>query len=325
MLCLISSNRDIYFNLALEEYLLMHKEQDYFVLWQSKPCVVVGKHQNTLAEINYRYIKENGIQVARRLSGGGTVYHDEGNLNFTFIANGEPGRLVDFKRFIKPAVDFLGTLGLKSDQGLKNEILIHGKKISGNAEHVYKNRVLHHGTLLFNSNLRILRESLRVVPGRYIDKAVQSNRSPVINISDCLNEELDISIFEHAFFDFMLFFEGGERTELSLEELPAIEELAGAKYRTWSWIYGWSPDYEMHNTFQFQDLECHIHIKAHRGILKGCLLQSEQIPKADLGKLMDLLSDCPHEAEMIKRAIKTWSYPAIRQGNGIAKFADSFF
>ncbi len=111
MQCLISTNRDIYFNLALEEYLLMNGADEYFVLWQSEPAVVVGKHQNTLAEMNYRFVSENGIQVARRLSGGGTVYHDQGNLNFTYISNGEPGRLVDFKRFIEPVIDFLGTIG----------------------------------------------------------------------------------------------------------------------------------------------------------------------------------------------------------------------
>ena len=166
MQCLISTNRDIYFNLALEEYLLMHEVDDYFVLWQSEPAVVVGKHQNTLAEINYRFVSEKNIRVARRLSGGGTVYHDQGNLNFTYIANGEPGKLVDFKRFIEPVIHFLGTLGIDAQQGLKNEILVRGKKISGNAEHVYKNRVLHHGTLLFHSDLHLLRECLRVIPGR---------------------------------------------------------------------------------------------------------------------------------------------------------------
>jgi lipoate---protein ligase len=325
MLCLISINREIYFNLALEEYLLMHEVQDYFILWQCRPSVVSGKHQNTLAEINNRFVKENDIQVARRLSGGGTVYHDEGNLNFTFIANGETGRLVDFKRFITPVVDFLETLGLKAEQGEKNEILIGGKKISGNAEHVYKNRVLHHATLLFHSNLSLLRESLKVVPGRYKDKAVQSNRSSVINISECLNDSMKMASFERAFLDFMLTRSGGKQVELSRDQIAAIEDLAINKYRTWDWVYGWSPDYELRNTFLFQDLECRIFLSAHRGILKDCRLESQQIPEPYLHTLMNLMTDCRHEREQIRKRINTWSYPGISEEKAIEEFVSSFF
>jgi lipoate-protein ligase A len=325
MLCLISTNRDIYFNLALEEYLLMHEVQDYFILWQSLPSVVVGKHQNTVAEINYRFVRKNNIQVARRLSGGGTVFHDEGNLNFTYISNGETGKMVDFKRFIRPVVDFLETLGLKAEQGAKNEILIQGKKISGNAEHVYKNRVLHHGTLLFHSNLHFLRESLKVIPGRYRDKAVQSNRSPVINISECLNNGMALASFEHAFLDFMLNREGGKQVELSRDRIMAIEELASTKYRTWNWIYGWSPDYELHNTFTSGDLECRIFIKVHRGYLINCFLESNQIPRSDLDALASLLLDCPHDAEPIRTVINAWNNPAFSQEIVIEELVSSFF
>jgi lipoate---protein ligase len=325
MQCFISTNRDIYFNLALEEHLLMHKTGDFFVLWQSEPAVVVGKHQNTLAEINYRFVQGNGIQVARRLSGGGTVYHDPGNLNFTYISNGEPGKLVDFKRFIEPVIGFLGTLGLDAEQGPKNEILARGKKISGNAEHVYKNRVLHHGTLLFHSDIYRLRESLRVLPGRYKDKAVQSNRSSVINISECLNNGMEMADFEGAFLDYMLSGSGGKLFELSQHERVAISDLAGSKYRSWDWIFGWSPDYELRNIFEFQDLECQIFIKVHRGILKDCSLKSKRIPEEDLGLLVNLLIDCRHEEDSLRKVIKTWNYQAISRENVIEEMVFSFF
>ncbi len=325
MQCLISTNQDIYFNLALEEYLLMHEVQDYFILWQSRPSVVAGKHQNTLAEINYRFVKENNIGVARRLSGGGTVFHDEGNLNFTYIANGETGRLVDFKRFIKPVVDFLVTLGLNAEQGPKNEILIGDKKISGNAEHVYKNRVLHHGTLLFNSDLEYLRGSLKVFPGRYKDKAVQSNRSAVVNISECLNDGMEMASFKRAFLDFMLTREGGKQAHLDRDQTAAIEDLAGSKYRTWEWIYGWSPDYEFRTVFKFQDLECLIFLNAHRGILKDCRLESKQVSEPDLHRLMDMLTGCRHEPEQIRTIVKTWNHPVICREDIIGEFVSSFF
>jgi lipoate-protein ligase A len=325
MQCFISTNRDIYFNLALEEYLLMHNAGDFFILWQSEPAVVVGKHQNTLAEINYRFIRGNGIQVARRLSGGGTVYHDQGNLNFTYISNGEPGKLVDFKRFIEPVIDFLGTLGLNAEQGLKNEILARGKKISGNAEHVYKNRVLHHGTLLFHSDIHLLHECLRVQPGHYKDKAVQSNRSSVINISECLNDGMKMADFERTFLDYMLSRAGGKMFELSKQEHLAISDLADSKYRSWDWIYGWSPDYELRNTFEFQDLECQIFIKVHRGILKDCSFESRKISKDDLSILLNLLRDCRHEEDSIRKLIKTWNYPPITQEYVIEEMVFSFF
>jgi len=325
MQCFISTNRDIYFNLALEEYLLMHVAGDFFILWRSEPAVVVGKHQNTLAEINYRFIRGNAIQVARRMSGGGTVYHDQGNLNFTYISNGEPGKMVDFKRFIEPVIDFLGTLGLNAEQGSKNEILTRGKKISGNAEHVYKNRVLHHGTLLFHSDLHLLRECLRVLPGRYKDKAVQSNRSSVINISECLRSEMELASFESAFLDYMVSRYGGKLFELNEQDRTAISDLAVTKYRSWDWIYGWSPDYELTSNFQFQEIDCHIFGKVHRGILKECSLESNKIPEEDLGILMNLLRDCRHEADSLRKVIKTWNYPAISQENAIEEMVFSFF
>ncbi|MBN2814917.1 MAG: lipoate--protein ligase family protein, partial [Bacteroidales bacterium] len=183
MLFLTSEITDPYYNLATEEYLLRQLHDDVFMLWISRPVIVVGKHQNALAEINYRFVSDNHIDVARRLTGGGAVFHDEGNVNFAFIRAGEPGRLVDFNAFIEPVTAFLQTLGVEALRGPKNEILVNGLKISGNAEHVYKNRVLHHGTLLYQSNLDRLRQSLKPSGGRYIDKAVQSNRSSVTNLT----------------------------------------------------------------------------------------------------------------------------------------------
>jgi lipoate-protein ligase A len=325
MQCLINTNRDIYFNLALEEYLLIHEAREFFVLWKSEPAVVVGKHQNTLAEINYRFAVENSIQVARRLSGGGTVYHDQGNLNFTYITNGEPGKLVDFKRFIEPVTDFLGTLGMVAEQGPKNEILANGKKISGNAEHVYKNRVLHHGTLLFNSNLQWLRESLRVIPGRYKDRAVQSNRGSVINISECLKDGMDLASFEKSLLSFMLTRTEGEELKLNEMETKAISDLAASKYRSWDWVFGWSPDYELRNTYQIKELDWRIFLKVHRGILKECSLESESIPEYDLGRLMNSLGNGRHEEGTIRKAIKAWNYPGISQENAIEEMVWSFF
>ena len=146
MYCITSNNTNPYFNLAAEEYFFREFKENIFMIWQSEPAVIVGKHQNTLAEINYEYIRNNNIKVARRLSGGGTVYHDQGNINFTFIVNGKEGKLVNFNRFIEPVINFLNNLSVNAEFQAKNNIIVNNRKISGNAEHIYKERILHHGT-----------------------------------------------------------------------------------------------------------------------------------------------------------------------------------
>jgi lipoate-protein ligase A len=266
MLCILSKNSDVFFNLAFEEYLLMNFKDDIIMIWRSSPTVVVGKHQNAFAEINHKYVRENKITVARRLTGGGTVFHDEGNLNFTFIKNGEEGKLVDFKKFINPVVNFLATLNIKAEIGLKNDILINNLKISGNAEHVHKSRVLHHGTLLFNSNLGKLGDALKVNSGRYIDKSVQSNRTTVTNISDYLIDKISIDSFEEILFNYLLNqFNGIIFNKLEEIENSEITKLRDEKYSTWDWIYGYSPSFSLERTIQINGKEYRLILKVVKG------------------------------------------------------------
>jgi lipoate-protein ligase A len=303
MLCIRLLNRDPFYNLAAEEYLLKNSGDDIFMLWQSDPVVVVGKHQNALAELNYRFIRANGIAVARRLTGGGTVYHDRGNINFTFIRKGESGRLVDFGSFIAPVLEFLKKAGVEAVQGPKNEILFNGKKISGNAEHIYKNRVLHHGTLLYNADLNQLRESIKPNEGRFHDRAVQSNRSSVLNLADCLNPRPDIEEFISGFFSYMT-----ERYEAVCyspddNERNAIQELARRKYGTWEWIYGWSPDYTYYHDFRNQKMSLNIELSAHRGIITRCILKSDSFSIDMLELLSEKLTETPHEENSIRERL----------------------
>jgi len=201
MLCIHLKNTDPYFCLAAEEYLLKNFQEDIFMLWQSENAVVVGKHQNLLGEINYPFVRENNIALCRRISGGGTVFHDSGNVNFSFIKNVKSPAEISFKQFTAPVVDALAKLGVAATTSGRNDLLIDGLKISGNAEHVYKNRVLHHGTLLFNSDLKNLGQAIKVVPGKYESKAVQSNRSPVANISQFLKNPMTTGEFVQFLLD----------------------------------------------------------------------------------------------------------------------------
>ena len=238
-----SSSNDPCFNIATEEFLLRESKEEFFMLYIDRPSVIVGKHQNAIAEINYKYVKENNIPVIRRISGGGTVVHDSGNLNFCYIANSREGFQIDFKKYIQPIVDVLiNKYGISAEIGAKNDIRVNGLKISGNAEHVFKNRVLHHGTLLVSSNLHDLAQALYIIPGKYIDKAVKSIRSEVTNLSE-INTSIEINSLKSTIkSDLKSIYEFEDYT-LSTQELAFINNKIVEKFNTWKWNFGYSPSY----------------------------------------------------------------------------------
>lgn len=277
MLCINSPVTDPYYQLAAEEFLLKNTTDEFFMLWKSDPVVVSGKHQNILSEINYRYVQESKIRIARRLTGGGTVYHDHGNLNFTFIQRGEPGKLVDFTRFLEPVIAYLNIRGIPALQGPKHEILVNDLKISGNAEHVYKNRILHHGTLLYHTDLKNLRKSILRTGGKYTDKAVQSNRASVANISDYFQGKVNTEEFSNDFFGYMVKTFEGEITALNEMQNEAVNLLAEKKFSNPDWIFGWSPDYSFRNTFRTGDKSLTIDLATHGGRVVDIHIESPDI------------------------------------------------
>ena len=233
MFCFKSTSNDPWFNLATEEYLLKETSREYFFSYINDPSVVVGKHQNAYAEINMEYVRKNNIRVARRLTGGGAVFHDRGNLNFAFIVNGREGHLVDFKKHTQPIIAFLDNLSVKAEFAGKNDLLLGGLKISGNAEHVYRNRVLHHGTLLFDAHLTGLSEVLKVNPVKYHDRAVRSIRSRVVNIAGNLDGVMDIEQFRDRMNAFIRKEKGGKDYALTDREMKNIASLRDKKFTTW--------------------------------------------------------------------------------------------
>ena len=276
MLCIQSVHTDVYFNLAAEEFLFKNFSEDFFMLWRNEPCIVVGKHQNTNAEINHHFVEKNQIGVARRLSGGGTVYHDEGNLNFTYITKGQEGKLVDFKKFVNPVQDWLLKQGIETKFEGKNNLTVHGKKISGNAEHVFKNRVLHHGTLLYSSDLRSLSNALKVDLNAYTDKAVKSIRNPVTNISDFMDAEMSIDDFQKSLMDdIKLSNADAVDYKFSKDDLAKIQSLAKQKYSTWDWVYGYSPSYIFSKTSKISLKNISVWLKVERGIISDAIISGD--------------------------------------------------
>jgi lipoate---protein ligase len=195
MLLVKNHHTNPYFNLAAEEYLLKQRDEDFFMLWQNAPCIVIGKNQNAHAQIHHDYVKENDITVVRRLSGGGAVFHDLGNINFTFITKKNHNEAIDFSPFTLPIIHALKDLNVNAEFSGRNDILIDGKKFSGNAQYYYKERLLHHGTLLFSGNLTDLAKALKPKPQKIEDKAVQSTISRVTNIKSHLSTPMTVQEF----------------------------------------------------------------------------------------------------------------------------------
>ncbi len=270
MLCIIRQETDPYFNIAAEEYVLKHFSEDCFMLWRNEPCIIVGKHQNTLAEINIDYVKKKEIKVVRRLSGGGAVFHDLGNLNFTFVANAEAGsNMVDFHKFTKPILDVLKTLNINAEFSGRNDLVIDGRKFSGNAEHVYRQRILHHGTLLFSSVMSDLVNALNVDPSKFTDKAVKSVRSRVTNISEHLASTLTVLEFRDLIMQHIIDSTPGATVySFTQEDIDNITKLSAEKYATAEWNYGTSPNYTFRKKLKTAGGHIEVALVVENGIIR---------------------------------------------------------
>jgi lipoate-protein ligase A len=291
MLCISLKTHDPYFNLALEEVLLRNRKDEFFIIGINDPALIIGKHQVAHMEADTRFITENKIPIIRRISGGGTVFHDYGNLNFTFIRNSEAGRQVDFRRHTRPVIDFLVSQGVNATFEGRNDIRVEGLKISGNAEHIHRNRVLHHGTLLFSSSLDMLRNSIRSDKSCYASRAVSSNPSPVINLKDKLPEFSDINEFSQELMHFLSeFLPDFEIYDISREDTEEASALANAKYKTWEWNFAYGPEYIFNNTFQSGEILHSLNLTVIDGIVKQCVIGGGE----EMIYLAQKLNGCRH-------------------------------
>ena len=307
MIYIDKQSNDPWFNIAAEEVALKSKSEDILMLWINNPSVVVGKHQNTFAEVNQQFVWEHNIPVIRRLSGGGTVYHDQGNLNYSLITTVENReRLIDFPKFTKPVFQFLKQFGLDVTFYGKTNLGVVGKKFSGNAAHIFKNRVLHHGTLLLNTNLDILEQTIGSSDADIMDKSIKSVRASIINLKELVPGIKSVTSFQQQFKQFLFdYFSIADSIVFSENETQEINYLVQKKYNNTDWNYGYSPAYQFSKTMQFNGENVKIHMEVKKGIIVDLQINSDKIPNQIINLIQNQLINKQHNPQaMIKEIAK---------------------
>lgn len=284
------------FNLAAEQYVFdsLPKEDNYFMLWQNGPSVIVGRHQNTLAEINVPYVEGKKLPVVRRLSGGGAVYHDLGNLNFTFVQNADSSR-PDLSLFCHPVAKALRELGAPAEVNGRNDITILGQKISGNAQYVRQGRVMHHGTLLFDADLEAAGMALKPSAEKLRSKGVASVRSRMTTLREHLPQGTTLAQFRSLFLQRL--FEGTpmETYVFQEEELQAIRQISDERYATRQWNYGQSPPCDLvYKGYIPQCGTVELQLSIRKGLIKEARFYGDFFAQKDLAPLcMGFVGETP--------------------------------
>lgn len=290
-------------NLALEEYILRQRfpGQECLLFYVNEPSIIIGRNQNTVEEIDPDAVRTRGVHVVRRISGGGAVYHDHGNLNFSFLAPYTMGRFNRYEEFTRPVVAALHGMGVPAELGGRNDITVDGRKISGNAQFVSGDRMFSHGTLLLASDLSVLSQVLTPKPGKIESKGHKSVRSRVANISEFLAVPLDIGEFRGRLLDQIF----GSRNDLPLLELTdadhaAVQELAEAKYATWEWNIGRSPACNVQRAHRFPAGEIDVRIDVQEGRIAGLRFFGDFIGQAEVAGLEARLRGVRYDRESIE-------------------------
>ncbi|MBQ7826697.1 MAG: lipoate--protein ligase [Clostridia bacterium] len=304
------NNTDPYFNLAAEEYLLLQTDTDVFMLWQNAPSVIIGKNQNAYAEVNRDYTEAQGIKVVRRLTGGGAVFHDPGNVNYTFITVAPAEPQIDFARFAQPIIIALESLGIRAELGGRNDIMAEGAKISGNAQCVYRRKdgtrmLLHHGTLLYDADMTDLAASLRVNGDKLRSKGIKSVSSRVGNIRtmgglSMTADEFAEYLMRQAEKQF-----GGSATTLTEAEWAGAAELARTKYSTWEWNFGRSPEYGITRSKRFPYGTVEASLTVDRGVITGVKISGDYFGVEDTATLESALTGVRYDRRAVTAVLES--------------------
>lgn len=306
------SNNDITdptLNLAMEEYVLKNlpSEESYFLFYVNRPSIIVGKNQNTIEEVNKSYVDEKGIDVVRRISGGGAVYHDTGNLNFSFITDDDGNSFHNFKKFTEPIVQALQSLGVDAEMTGRNDIQVGAAKISGNAMVKVKDRMFSHGTLMLNSELDEVQNALKVNPAKIKSKGVKSVRKRVANIEEFLTESIDIDQFKQIILKSIFGEQQVDEYVLTDEDWKNIEKLSNEKYRTWDWNYGKNPKYNFEREEKFEKGFIQVKFDVKKGKIEHAKIFGDFFGEGDISDLEHALEGGLHDFNHLEEALANYN------------------
>ncbi|MFJ5672243.1 lipoate--protein ligase [Bacillus safensis] len=275
-------------NLAIEEYCLKYldPEETYLLFYINQPSIIIGKNQNTIEEINTKYVEDNGIKVVRRLSGGGAVYHDKGNLNFSFITKDDGDSFHNFKKFTEPVIKALEKLGVKAELSGRNDIMADGRKISGNAQFATRGRIFSHGTLLFDSEIEHVVSALNVKKEKIESKGIKSIRSRVANISELMDQKMTTEEFRKILLSYIFDTNGDvPQYRLTEKDWEKIHEISRDRYQKWEWNYGRSPKFNLQHSKRFPAGSIDLRLEVKKGMIQDCKIFGDFFGVGDIADI----------------------------------------
>ena len=326
MIYVINNSNDPFFNHAAEEYLMNNFDDEVFMLWINRPSILIGKNQNTLSEINMDYVKENNISVVRRLSGGGAVYNDLGNMNFTFItyrSSSDTQVKNGFEKFAAPVIDALKSLGVDAVFTGRNDITIDGKKISGNAQYFQKKKLLHHGTLLYDCDMSKLSKALKSRDVKFSDKAVKSVGARVTNIADYMGESMELEDFREYLKSYVIKTHKIENIyEFNEMDIKAINKIARERFEVWEWNYGKSPNYKYQNGVKYPSGVVEYHLDVEEGKISNISIYGDFFGEKNIKDLEEKLVGLKHDEDILEEALNEMSLDSYIRGLSVKDFVE---
>ncbi|MFZ3071376.1 MAG: lipoate--protein ligase [Anaerolineaceae bacterium] len=305
MIYVENNSLDPFFNFALEYYLLKELDlgEEIFLFWRTQPTLMIGRNQNTAEEINQGYVKEKNILVVRRISGGGTIYTDPNGWQFSFIIKNKTTGDIDFRTFTAPIIKALTELGIVAYFNNRNDILIEGKKFSGNAQYRDEKCVLHHGSILFDTNLSELVKSITVSNDKIISKGIKSVRERVTNVIDHMDKKVNSVEFKELMLASLLK-NINSTYELTSKDKERVTEIANEKFKQWNWNYGISPKFNITKSNRFAGGKIEFNLNVNKGYIEQCKIYGDFFCKGDVEVVSQSLVGCRYKEENIRAVIE---------------------